>query len=223
VSFEAFRTHKELRALHYSELLRGINAYQTQGEEIAATFPDVPYADDPGDLRYLDVTDAIKSAAGDSQIITRAALPFLKRWVRRVGFDEAQLLKAYRTVPLDLLTWRLRDISLWSSKEAIVHAFSQLAETVKYTGASKALHVLNPEFFMMWDEKIRHGYGCYKNGEGYFNFLLRSQWEVYEIIETYSKEHGPEPISLQIYQGHPRSELKLLDEYNFAKYTKKWI
>ncbi|MHA2370181.1 MAG: hypothetical protein ACXADX_15310 [Candidatus Hodarchaeales archaeon] len=203
--------------------MRGINAYQTQGENVAPNFPDVLYSEDPGDIRYLDVIDGIRTAAGDSQIITRVALPFLKRWVRRVGFDEAQLLKAYRNVPSDVHTWKLCDISLWSSQETIIHAFSQLAETVKYTGASKALHILNPDFFMMWDEKIRHGYGCYKNGEGYFNFLLRSQVEIRKIVETYSKEHDSGPISTQIYQGRLRSELKLLDEYNFAKYTKKWI
>ncbi len=203
--------------------MRGINAYQTQGENTAPTFPDVLYSEDPGDIRYLDVTDVIRTAAGDSQIIARVALPFLKRWVRRVGFDEAQLLQAYRNVPLDLHKWKLLEIPLWQSKEEIVHVFSQLAEIVKYTGASKALHILNPDFFMMWDEKIRHGYGCYKNGEGYFNFLLRSQVEISKIVETYSKEHGSGPISPKIYQGRLRSELKLLDEYNFAKYTKKWI
>ncbi|MFX0113795.1 MAG: hypothetical protein ACFFB3_04550 [Candidatus Hodarchaeota archaeon] len=209
--------------MHYTELLRGVNAFRTGGENKLAVFPGSLYLDESSDAHYLDVIDAIRDAAGNAPAIVQIAMPFLKRWVRRVGFDEAQLLKAIRHFSPQIGQWKLQEIPLWQSRVEIIKLFGEFSSVVKFTGASKALHILSPEFFMMWDERIRHGYGCYKNGEGYFNFLLRSQMEIHEITETYSKDHGSGRISQKIYQGRVRSEVKLLDEYNFARFTKEWI
>jgi hypothetical protein len=57
---------------------------------------------------------------------------------------------------------RLEDINLASAQttEAIKTAFNCFAryESISDTGASKALHMLNPALFMMWDTKIRAAY-----------------------------------------------------------------
>jgi hypothetical protein len=42
---------------------------------------------------------------------------------------------------------------------------------VKYTGASKVMHLLNRELFVMWDTKVREELGYGTTDEDYLNFL----------------------------------------------------
>ncbi|MCK4817070.1 hypothetical protein KA005_14970 [bacterium] len=77
---------------------------------------------------------------------------------------------------------------------------------------SKALHLLAPDFFPLWDDKIARAYGCYYGfnpAEKYISFCKIMRWitkEVKGYIESSNK-----------------SILKLIDEYNYSKYTKGWI
>jgi len=78
--------------------------------------------------------------------------------------------------------------------------------------ASKALHLLAPKFFPLWDEKIARAYRCYYNAnpaEKYISFCKNTK-----IIADKVKD-----CNIQ----SDRTLIKLLDEYNFSKYTKKWI
>lgn len=200
--------------MHYTELLRGVNAYASEGENTQPAFPTIPY---PEGEFYFGIL------IGDQPLVDKV-VKFLKKWNRRVKIDYSLLESACSYVPQDVMKWNLLDLPLWEYKEIIVEIFSRFVEAVKYTGAAKALHISNPELFIMWDVKIREGYGCYQNGEGYFNFLLRSQREIQEVIQTYTKEHGrAKEITQRVYGGPPKTLLKLLDEYNWAKYRKEWI
>jgi len=77
---------------------------------------------------------------------------------------------------------------------------------------SKALHLLAPDFFPLWDHKIARAYGCYYGfnpTEKYISFCKIMRYitkEVKDYIESSNK-----------------SILKLIDEYNYSKYTKGWI
>jgi len=77
---------------------------------------------------------------------------------------------------------------------------------------SKALHLLAPNFFPLWDDKIARHYGCYYdvNPAGkYISFC--------KIIETVAdKVKGYTSRS-------DRTLLKLIDQYNYSKYTQGWI
>jgi len=79
-------------------------------------------------------------------------------------------------------------------------------------GVAKALHLLGPEFFPLWDNKIAKGYGCNytKNpGDKYLIFCEKIKSEA-GVLSTY--ENLPEkPI------------IKILDEYNYSRYTNGWI
>jgi len=213
--------------MHYTELLRGVNAYHTEGENKDPSFPNSPYQldpeDDKFDIRYLDTVDEVRKAGVDYRRISKAMVPFLKSSRIRVRINETELTKAYQSVFQQVHHWKLEEISLRQFKDEIMQIFSRFSNVVRFTGASKALHVFNPDFFMMWDVKIRQGYGLHHDEEGYFNLLLRSQEDLQEIVQTYIKDHGVGRISQRIYQGRLRSEVKLLDEYNFAKYTRNWI
>lgn len=75
---------------------------------------------------------------------------------------------------------------------------------VKYTGASKLMHLKNPKLFIMWDGYIKKHYGL-KSGsaEDYFNFLKKMQ-----------------TLFLDIAWSHERKTLaKAIDEYNYVLIT----
>jgi hypothetical protein len=200
--------------MHYTELLRGVNALASNNQNQGNGFPIQLY---PEETFYLDALE-------NAQPITNRAVNLLRRWNRRVHINEEQLQIAYGNVPNDVLNWNLEDLSLWEHKIQIIERFSEFIVAVRYTGASKALHILNPRFFMMWDGAIRRGYGCCENEEGYFNFLLRSQREIQEVISTYTNDYSANgEISQRIYAGRVKSILRLLDEYNFARYRRQWI
>lgn len=200
--------------MHYTELLRGVNALASNNQNRANAFPIQLY---PEETFYLDALE-------NAQPITIRAVNLLRQWNRRVHINEEQLQIAYGNVPNDVLNWNLEDSALWENRIQIIQRFSEFIDAVRYTGASKALHILNPRFFMMWDRNIRMGYGCLENGEGYFNFLLRSQREIQEVIATYTNDYPSNgEVSHRIYAGRVKSILRLLDEYNFARYTRQWI
>jgi len=75
------------------------------------------------------------------------------------------------------------------------------------TSAAKIMHGVNPEFFMMWDRKIREGYGYDGNEVGYLRFLIEAR-SILLRMASYLREAD-------------KSATKLLDEYNYMKFTKK--
>ena len=64
-----------------------------------------------------------------------------------------------------------------------VYATLSEVEVVKYTGASKIMHLLNRDLFVMWDKDTREEYGYYIADENdYLNFLKAMQ-EKFENVE----------------------------------------
>jgi len=79
--------------------------------------------------------------------------------------------------------------------------------------AAKALHLLAPAFFPLWDKKIAMAYHCdysINPSEKYLEFLLISMTQA-------------EKLSGKIQTCPGRSLLKIIDEYNYARFTKGWI
>ena len=77
---------------------------------------------------------------------------------------------------------------------------------------SKALHLLAPDFFPMWDQKIAkaYGYNYYKNPEKKYFLFCRIIKNVADKVEDYVV-HSDKTL------------IKLIDEYNFSKYNGGWI
>jgi hypothetical protein len=79
-------------------------------------------------------------------------------------------------------------------------------------GAAKALHLLAPAFFPLWDRAIAVEYVSYllptgQNGQQCLKFMGMVQEQVTRIVS----------------QGADvNSAIKRLDEYNYCRYTKKW-
>ena len=85
----------------------------------------------------------------------------------------------------------------------IYSKFSKI-KGVQYTGASKVMHLLNRELFVMWDKDIRRTYG-FDNDDAadYFGFLKIMQKKFKDVIwETPDKTFA-----------------KAIDEYNQVTIT----
>lgn len=121
-------------------------------------------------------------------------------------------------------SFKERDISSLSDddEKLIKSLFNQLLDVLKIeskkgprkspVGVGKALHLLCPDFFPIWDEKIARAYKCYYDtdpSDKYVQFCKINK-KLSEIVSNYN-------ITLN------KTTLKLIDEYNYSKYTKGWI
>jgi len=78
---------------------------------------------------------------------------------------------------------------------------------------AKTLHLLAPNFFPLWDDKIARAYKCYYNAnpaEKYVSFC--------QIIKAIADK-----IKNYVDNRSDKTLIKLIDEYNYSKYTKEWI
>ena len=75
------------------------------------------------------------------------------------------------------------------------------------TAASKTLHLVAPNLFIIWDRKIRDNYVFGENGAEYVRFLVNMQ--------TWLKRLKSPIDALQRRYG--KSRIKIIDEYNWIK------
>ncbi len=88
-------------------------------------------------------------------------------------------------------------------------------------GASKILHILNPNLFVMWDTAIMREYGC-DNFIWYTDFLRKMQYLAkcaIEQVKANERYHSDETAIASL-TGCKHTLAKAMDEYNFMKYTK---
>jgi hypothetical protein len=122
-------------------------------------------------------------------------------------------------------TFRSRDISSLSSideghiKDLFVDFLDALQiQTGKEKGrkspvaVAKALHMLAPSFFPLWDERIAKAYGCRYS---------RNPQDQYVSFCKITRDIAGELRSVSTRSDE--TIVKLIDEYNYSKYTKKWI
>ncbi|MCL5283834.1 MAG: hypothetical protein M1330_03875 [Armatimonadetes bacterium] len=129
-----------------------------------------------------------------------------------------------------LARYRQRDIQDYTSEDdlTIRDLFTDFLSALKICDAkspevigrkspvsvAKALHLLAPSFFPLWDDKIAREYKCYYSkdpAEKYLAFTV--------IIKNMRERLEFDADCLSSGKTH----IKLIDEYNYAKYTKKWV
>ncbi len=122
-----------------------------------------------------------------------------------------------------LAAYRKRDILSYSPADdlQIKTLFKQLLDALQIcegklkgrkspVAAAKGLHLLAPSFFPLWDDKIARAYGCYydsKPADKYIQFLRKTKM-IAQSLAPHLNEDG-------------KTLLKVIDEYNYAKYTKR--
>ncbi|HUU86846.1 MAG TPA: hypothetical protein VMX17_03740 [Candidatus Glassbacteria bacterium] len=121
--------------------------------------------------------------------------------------------------------FRNRDISTLSNSDGdgIKDLFNTLLEALRIdsgkkqkikspVAVAKALHLLAPCFFPIWDHRIARAYGCYYNEDPAEKYVLFCK-----IIKSVAD-------NIRNYVDRTdKTIIKLIDEYNYSKYTKKWI
>jgi len=121
--------------------------------------------------------------------------------------------------------FRNRDISSLSNSDEddIKDLFNKFLEALQIesgkmqgrkspVAVAKALHLLAPKFFPLWDDKIARAYRCYYNdnpAERYFSFCRITKVIADEVKSYISRSD--------------KTIIRLIDEYNYSKYTKGWI
>lgn len=181
------------------------------------------------DAIYKVSTFLVDHFWGDPPQMTDALGVLLLIWNNafyRYGlFDYAALENVLRANIKDLKGFRERDIESFSAGDegTITTLFAAFLEGLaiaegKSKGSrspvsvAKALHLLAPTFFPLWDDKIAKGYQCHysSNPSGqYLKFMTITK----SIVESLRGQVDARESTL----------LKVIDEYNYAKFTKGWI
>ena len=114
--------------------------------------------------------------------------------------------EALSTVNLDRMSREFADIydevmnAKWKSEKG-------KNKRVGPTAASKTLHLVAPNLFIIWDRKIRDNYVLGENGAEYVRFLVNMQiWlkRLKSPIDALQRRYG-------------KSRIKTIDEYNWIK------
>ena len=122
-------------------------------------------------------------------------------------------------------SFRNKDISSLSNsdEDVIKDLFNKFREALQIDSGSvqgrkspvsvaKALHLLAPKFFPLWDDKIARAYKCYYNknpAERYVSFCKITK-AIADEVKNYTSRSD-------------KTLIKLIDEYNYSKYTQGWI
>ena len=99
----------------------------------------------------------------------------------------------------------IQSVNLDEIKEDVKELYNILSEIkgVKYTGASKLMHLKNPKLFIMWDGYIKRYYGFGNTAEDYLEFLRKMKY-MFKEIQWNDKE---------------KTLAKAIDEYNYVTIT----
>lgn len=140
------------------------------------------------------------------------------------SFDFDLLEQVLRKNMATIEALRDRDILYFQETDApvIEQLFLALLEALRVkegkrkrspVAVSKALHLLAPGFFPAWDAEIAMAYGCPYQREPSQKYLAFT-FKMRELASQLQEHAHTDP---------DRTLLKLIDEYNYAKYTKGWI
>lgn len=207
--------------MHYKELIEGINLDRKRNNLPHVlkldSFPVEPYD--------LDLNKYVRTRINTQKTKkTEDIQDFLKVWNPRVPFDSEKLRRTIEETEHISKTLRktsLQRIDFKKESNGINFLYERFDKVLKHTGSSKALHVLVPQVFVMWDTKIRDYWGFSVNANAYLGFLMRMQWELKEVIQTYMEDFGcdDEDAFLQICRKMYKEEepiTVLLDQHNYA-------
>ena len=151
-------------------------------------------------------------------------------------FAPSDLGQRYQQVWPDLLphvqgfvgeTLQHCDLSNIRLKDAIAEVFRCLQSGEVWggdTAASKIIHFLNPDLFVMWDGPIQSHYQAY-GADGYIEFLRKMQDQARTLALEYSDWSQADSLdvflSKQIGYRTRRTLAKFLDDYNWVTITRE--
>lgn len=126
-------------------------------------------------------------------------------------FAALETVLASRRSELD--AFRLRAIATMTTHKfpVIGDLFTEFELILGPVGAAKALHLLAPQFFPLWDREIAKAYRINLDSRGNNSAeFLRFMTIVVKQVKQLASQAG--------YEGW----LKRIDEYNYCRFTKGW-
>lgn len=181
-------------------------------------------ANEPRDLFYRAATELVDLAiqGKTSLSVTEALAVLLQTWnqayYRYRPFDSEHFADIERLIASHeqtIMDFRQRSIETFSSSDeaTVMRLFEDFEIVLGPVGAAKCLHLLSPLFFPLWDRSIAEAYSLGlqqrgRNASRYRRFM--------RITKEQCNGLGGE-------QAIGRNPLKALDEYNYCRYTKRWI
>lgn len=179
---------------------------------------------EPRDLFYRAATELVTLAldAKTSLTVAEALAVLLQTWNKMFyqyrKFDNQHFAEIERLLDENrsvLANLRQRSIETFCKEDEaeVERVFKAFEEVLGPVGAAKCLHLLAPRFFPLWDRAIAKAYGLPlrqigRNAKRYCQFM--------RIVKEQVQKLGGE-------QALGRNPLKAIDEYNYCKYTKRWI
>lgn len=177
------------------------------------------------DAMYKTATFLVKTFWGKPREMSDSLGVLLLTWNQafyRYGlfdFDALEVCIARNQKVLD--SYRQRDILSYSPAddqgvtalylqflEALQIAYGSCTGRQSPVAVAKALHLLAPEYFPLWDDKIAV---AYRRRYNYVPFMR----DMKQLAEMLAPEVDTRSLG--------KTLLKLIDEYNYAKFTKGWI
>lgn len=215
--------------LHYLDLLDGCKRY---------------IKNEPRDLIYKIATRIVSQYWGEPSEVADGITILLSSWnavfYRGTLPDVDQLGRSILKRNRELEEFRSRDIESLTTddNDSIEEIFSEFKIALRRGGkrpaespvsAAKALHLIAPNYFPLWDNAIAEGYGCRAmKSEDYAHFMYKMREVAEGVIRSYIKEHGGDKAQAlrKIWELYPLKIpekegklLKWIDEYNYVKYT----
>jgi hypothetical protein len=201
----------------------------TEGEILAGSAAF--HAHEARDAMYKVATFLVAHFWGNPRDMADGLGVLLLTWNQafyRYGLFAFEALEACIATNLPALAeFRARDIRTFSQSDnvKVLALFAAFLDALRIrdkgpdgpaspVGVAKALHLLAPSFFALWDLEIARAYGCNyssKPGEKYLRFMALTKSIAASLSGTW-----PDP-SLN------KTALKVIDEYNYSKFTKHWI
>lgn len=174
--------------------------------------------------------------------VMRRVVKFLNRWSSHIP-KRIEVVHGIKEAHRDSLPYldALRNENLWDidfNKEIIVYNkkyssgelilnvfkfFRDIGYHLREVAASKLLHHINPNLFIMWDNKIMKKYGVKRSAHSYaYDFLPQMKTLLNEVIDSYMQDNDVDRstaiLELNSHSKH-KTMVKLLDEYNWINYT----
>ncbi len=196
--------------MNASELKKGYKAFQ---------------AHDPRDPMYKTATFLVATFWGQPKQMSDSLGVLLLTWnnafYRYGHFDFDVLEKCIGKNQHILDTYRRRSILDYASSDdeaindlylqflnALQIAYGKFAGRKSPVAVAKALHLLAPNYFPLWDDKIAKAYNCHYYYVPFMQEMQRYAQILAPKVDTKSMD---------------KTLLKLIDEYNYAKFTRQWV
>jgi hypothetical protein len=166
---------------------------------------------------YWRALEGVESGFGAANFNVASAIStLLKSWnkynyhfrPKRAAVLEAEIEQLIIANLSAIHAFRARSLATLTEADraTVLALFSSFEKMLGQVGTPKALNLIAPKFFPLWDNPIAIGYGLVAVRHYYFTFMVAVKDQVGRI----SFPNGLEA-------------LKTLDEYNYCKYTKNWL